>query len=113
MESNSYIWSQTVNICLYRNSTIILRSQRLGYKRAEPSGLAELEQLHVESNSECNRHVYLSSTLANSHLGLYTRKHVASMRPRHAREAIMRIRIPSNLCTLTVEIYTSTPMLKL
>ena len=68
MESKSYIWSQTVDICLYRNSTIILRSQRLGYKRAGPSGLAELEQLHVESNSECNRHVYLSSTLANSHL---------------------------------------------
>ena len=56
------------NICLYRNSTIISRSQRLGYKRTGPSGLAELEQLHVESNSECNRHVYLSYTLANSHL---------------------------------------------
>ena len=69
MESNSYIWSQTVDICLYHNSTIISRSQRLGYKRAGPSGLAEQEQqLHVESNSECNRHVYLSSTLANSHL---------------------------------------------
>ena len=54
---SSYIWSQTVDICLYRNSTIILRSQRLGYKRT--SGLAELEQLHVESNSECNRHVYI------------------------------------------------------
>ena len=65
---SSYISSQTVDICLYRNSTIILRSQRLGYKRAGPSGLAELEQLHVESNSECNRHIYLSSTLANSHL---------------------------------------------
>ena len=25
---NSYIWSQTVDICLYRNSTIISRSQR-------------------------------------------------------------------------------------
>ena len=71
MESNSYIWSQTVDICLYRNSTIISRSQRLGYKRAGPSGLAELEQLHVESNSECNRHVYLSSTLANSHFLSY------------------------------------------
>ena len=59
---SSYIWSQTVDIC---NST---RSQRLGYKRAGPSGLAELEQLHVESNSECNRHVYLSSTLANSEI---------------------------------------------
>ena len=68
MESNSYIRSQTVNICLYRNSTIISRSQRLWYKRAGPSGLAEQEQLHVESNSQCNRHVYLSSTLANSHL---------------------------------------------
>ena len=63
---SSYIWSQTVDICLYRNSTIVSRSQRLGYKRAGPSGLAELEQLHVESNSERNRHVYLSSTLANS-----------------------------------------------
>ena len=66
---SSYIWSQTVSaadICLYRNSTIVSRSQRLGYKRAGPSGLAELEQLHVESNSECNRHVYLSSSLANS-----------------------------------------------
>ena len=48
------------------DSTIVSRSQRLGYKRAGPSGLAELEQLHVESNSECNRHVYLSSSLANS-----------------------------------------------
>ena len=68
---SSYIWSQTVDICLYRNSTIVSRSQRLGYKRAGPSRLAELEQLHVESNSECNRHVYLSSTLANSHLASY------------------------------------------
>ena len=67
---NSYIWSQTVDICLYRNSTIISRSQRLGYKRTGPSGLAELEQLHVESNSECNRHDYLSYTLANSHLAI-------------------------------------------
>ena len=67
---NSYIWSQTVDICLHRNSTIISRSQRLGYKRTGPSGLAELEQLHVESNSECNRHVYLSYTLANSHLAV-------------------------------------------
>ena len=64
---NSYIWSQTVDICLYRNSTIIFRSQRLGYKRTGPSGL---EQLHVESNSECNQHVYLSYTLANSHLAI-------------------------------------------
>ena len=93
MESNSYIRSQTVDICLYRNSTIISRSQRLGYKRAGPSGLAELEQLHVESNSECNRHVYLSSTLANSHFLSYryhTRKHVARlrMRPRRACEAL-------------------------
>ena len=86
---SSYMWSQTVDICLYRNSTIISCSQRLGYKRAGPSGLAELEQLHVESNSECNRHVYLSSTLA-------TCKHVARlrMRPRRACKAIMRIRIP-------------------
>ena len=63
----SYIWSQTVDTCLYRNSIIVSRtcSQRLGYKRAGPSGLAELEQLHVESNSECNQHVYL---LANSQL---------------------------------------------
>ena len=65
---SSYIWSQTVDICLYRNSTIVLRSQRLGNKQAGPSGLEELEQLYVESNSECNRHVYLSSTLTNSHL---------------------------------------------
>ena len=38
------------------NSTIVSRSERLGYKRAEPSGLAELEHLHVhvESNSEGN-----------------------------------------------------------
>ena len=101
---NSYIWSQTVDICLYRNSTIISCSQRLGYKRTGPSGLAELEQLHVESNSECNRYVYLSYTLTNSHLAIIllvsyhtTRKHVARllMRPRRAREAIMRIRIPS------------------
>ena len=66
---SSYIWSQTVSavdICLYRDSTIVSRTQRLGYKRAGPSGLAELEQLHVESNSECNRHVCLSSSLANS-----------------------------------------------
>ena len=66
---SSYIWIQTVSavdICLYRNSTIVSHSQRLGYKRAGPSGLAELEQLHVESNSECNRHVYLSSSLAKS-----------------------------------------------
>ena len=91
---SSYI-CQTVDICLYRNSTIVSRSQRLGYKRAGPSGLAELEQLHVESNSERNRHVYLSSTLANSHLAIS--KHMARlrMRPRRAREAIMRIRIPS------------------
>ena len=65
---SSYIRSQTVDVCLYRNSTIVSRSQRLGYKRAGASGLAELEQLHVESNSECNRHIYHSSTLANSHL---------------------------------------------
>ena len=68
-ELSSYIWIQTVSavdICLYRNSTIVSHSQRLGYKRAGPSGLAELEQLHVESNSECNRHVYLSSSLAKS-----------------------------------------------
>ena len=62
--------SNTSDICLYRNSTIVPCSQRLGYKRAGPSGLAELEQLHVESNSECNRHVYLSSTLTNSHLAI-------------------------------------------
>ena len=55
---SSYIRSQTVDVCLYRNSTIVSRSQRLGYKRAGPSGLAELEQLHVEPNSECNRHAY-------------------------------------------------------
>ena len=110
---SSYIWSQTAtygvkqstSVYSYRNSTIISRSQRLGYKRAGPSGLAELEQLHVESNSECNRHVYLSSTLANSHFLSYrdlyihgsiismiyhTRKHVARlrMRPRRAREAL-------------------------
>ena len=95
---NSYIWSQTVDICLYRNSTIISRSQRLGYKRTGPSGLVELEQLHVESNSECNRHVYLSYTLANSHLAIIL---LVSTWPgcscgRRAREAIMRIRIPSN-----------------
>ena len=96
MESNS----QRSRHLLYRNSTIVSHSQRLGYKRAGPSGLAELEQLHVESNSECNRHVYLSSTLANSLLAIYhTHKHVARlrMRPRRAREAIMRIRIPSKL----------------
>ena len=92
---NSYIWSQTVDICLYRNSTIISRSQRLRYKRTGPSGLAELEQLHVESNSECNRHVYLSYHTRK--FTLSSRKHVARllMRPRRAREAIMRIRIPS------------------
>jgi len=28
---------------------------RLRYERAEPSGLAVLEQLHVESNSECSQ----------------------------------------------------------
>ena len=53
--SSSYIWSQTmsaVNICLYR--TMVSRSQRLGYKRTGPSGLGELEQLHVESNGERN-----------------------------------------------------------
>ena len=61
----------TVDICLYCNSTIISHSQRLGYKQAGPSGLGELEQLHVESKSECNRHVYLRSTLANSHLARY------------------------------------------
>ena len=80
--------------------TSVYRSQRLGYKRAVPSGLAELEQLQVESNSECNRHVYLSSTLVNSHLAIeiyHSRKHEARlcMRLRRAREAIMRIRIPS------------------
>ena len=39
----------------------------------------------------------LSSTLANSHLAIVLVKHVARlrMRPRRAREAIMRIRIPS------------------
>ena len=81
---NSYIWSQTVDICLYRNSTIISRSQRLGYKRTGPSGLAELEQLHVESNSECNRHVYLSYTLSYH----TTRKHVA--KAAHAAAACAR-----------------------
>ena len=95
---NSYIWSQAVNICLYRNSTIISRSQRLGYKRAGPSGLAELEQLHVESNSECNRQSCLSQLHTRKFtLSYHTRKHVARLRmqPRHACEAIMRIRIPS------------------
>ena len=58
-----------------------------------PSGLAELEQLHVESNSECNRHVYLSYALANSY---HTTRKQLLMWPRRAREAIMRIRIPSN-----------------
>ena len=48
--------SNTVDICLYRNSTIVSHSQRLGYKRVGPSGLPELEELHVESNGECNRH---------------------------------------------------------
>ena len=38
---SSYIWSQKVDICLYRNSTIVSRSQRLGYKRAGPSRLAD------------------------------------------------------------------------
>ena len=65
MESNSYLWSQTVD---QSTSVYTATPQRLGYKRAGPSGLADLEQLHVESNSECNRHVHLSSTLANSHL---------------------------------------------
>ena len=39
--------------------------------------------------------MFISATLANSHLA--TRKHVARlhMRPRRAREAIMRTRIPS------------------
>ena len=38
-----------VDICLHRNSTIVSRSQRLGYKRVGPSGLAEqLEQLYVD-----------------------------------------------------------------
>ena len=102
MELNSYIWSQTVDICLYRNSTIILRSWRLGYQRAGSSGLAELEQLHVESNGEM---VYLSSTLANSHLANRLR-----MRPQRAREAIMRIRIPSNiiLWKLALSFYSQT-----
>ena len=57
----------------------------------------------MESNSECNRHVYLSSTLANSQIHTqleiyHTRKHVARLRirPRRAREAIMRIHIPSD-----------------
>ena len=36
---SSYIWSQTVDICLNRNSTIVSRSQRLGYKRAGLQGL--------------------------------------------------------------------------
>ena len=92
---NSYIWSQTVDICLYRNSTIISRSQRLGYKRTGPSGLAELEQLHVESNSEtCLSQLHTRKFTLSYHT---TRKHVARllMRPRHARKAIMRIRIPS------------------
>ena len=58
MESNS----QRRLFILYHNSTIVSRSQRLGYKRVGPSGLAELEQLHMESNSECNRQVYLNSS---------------------------------------------------
>ena len=68
---SSYIWSQTAtygvkqSTSVYTATPIMSRSQRLGYKQVGPSGLAELEQLHVESNSECNRH---SSTLANSHL---------------------------------------------
>ena len=65
-----------------------------------PSGLAELEQLHVESNNECNRHVYLRDSqlhIRKFTLSYHTRKHVARlrMRPRRAREAIMQIRIPS------------------
>ena len=46
----TYVWSQTVStvdICSYRNSIIVSRSQRLGYKRMGPSGLAELEQLRT------------------------------------------------------------------
>ena len=67
--ADTYEQSAQSTSVLYSNSTTASRSQRLGYKRAGPSGLAELEQLHVESNSECNRHVYLSSssTLSNSH----------------------------------------------
>ena len=69
---------------------IVSRSQRLGYKRAGPSGLAELEQaeqLHVESNSEGNRHVYLSSssTLSNSSIILTSMwlGYACGMRVRH------------------------------
>ena len=48
---SNYIWSRTVDICLYRNSTTVSRSQRLGYKRAGPSGLAELE--HIATALAC------------------------------------------------------------
>ena len=37
---------------------------RLGYEQAGPSGLAELEQLHLESNSEL---VNISVPHSNSH----------------------------------------------
>ena len=43
MESNSQRSQH-----LFRKFTIISHSQRLGYKRAGPSGLAELTQLLVE-----------------------------------------------------------------
>ena len=46
--------------------TVTPCSQRLGYKRVGPSGLAELQQLYMELDSEFNRHVYLSCQIHTS-----------------------------------------------
>ena len=64
---------------------------RLGYKQVELSGLALLEQLHVELNSECGWH--LTSTLKLT-LSIHWQAH-GQAAPTHAPWE--HIRIPNNI----------------
>ena len=66
-----------IDICLYHNSPHSQIEATVNGKWGGggggggggegASGLAELEQLHVESNCERNQHLYLSSTLSKSY----------------------------------------------
>ena len=64
------------------------------YEQVEPSGLAVLEQLNVESNSEHNQH--LSSTLSNSHYLFCTLASTCQATTTHTTHTI---RIPSTQYT--------------
>ena len=61
-----------VDICLYHNSTIASCIQRLGYKQAGPSELAEL---HVELNSETSLSHLHTLKLASKIIDTHTKAH--------------------------------------